>query len=219
MLECTVRVEVGEAIEPHLKEGAVVCLAPGVHRGGLTIEASLTLRGEPGAVLDAGRRGAVLNIEVDDAKVTIETLTLRGGAGDGGGGLRLNGWSEITVNNCVLEDNEAMLAGGGVGGGILVARGTLLLNDSVLRENRARSGSDLMVTGAARATVRGGEMAGDVSVREGAELVMVGTRVKGALQAGGTTTRAPVVTLRGTRIDGGVENDANLPAAITVEDS
>jgi hypothetical protein len=66
--------------------------------------------------------------------------------------------------------------------------------------------------------VRGGFFAGDLSCREGAELTMVGSHVTGRLDLRGTTTRVPRVVLKGTRIDGGVHNDVNNPAALSVED-
>ena len=217
MSEHTVRVAAGSAIAPHLSAGAVICLGPGVHVESLSVEESVTLRGEPGAILDAGRRGPVIAVGVDGVVVRVETLTLRNGAGEAGGGVRLSGWSEVILDRCVVEGNEASLAGGGAGGGIYLHRGSLSLLDTDFRDNHARSGTDLHVTGAARAEARGGRFGGDIVVSEGAELTLVGSHVVGALSARGTTTRAPSVTLRGTRIDGGVVNDPNLPASVVVE--
>lgn len=217
MSDNTVRVAAGSPIAPHLTAGAVVCLGPGLHAESLNLEESVTLRGEPGAVLDAGRRGPVVSIGVDGVVVRLETLTLRNGAGEAGGGIRLSGWSEVILDRCVIEDNEASLAGGGAGGGIYLHRGSLSLLDTDFRGNRARSGADLYVTGAARAEARGGRFGGDIVVSEGAELTLVGSHVVGTVAARGTTTRAPSVTLRGTRIDGGVVNDPNLPANVVVE--
>ncbi|MBM4391255.1 MAG: hypothetical protein FJ090_09045 [Deltaproteobacteria bacterium] len=218
MIDCTVRVEAGAAIDPHLVEGAVVCLAPGVHAANLLIEASLTLRGEPGAVIDAGRAGPVLRVAGDQLVVKVEGLTLRGGAGDAGGGVRLTGWSELWLSNCRLEDNEALLGGGGIGGGAFAERGKLTLSDCAFSGNRARNGNDLMANGLASVEVNGGSFAGDVVLVDGVRATLSGARVHGRLTTRGTTTRAPSVTLRGTAVDGGIDNDANLPATLVVED-
>jgi hypothetical protein len=158
-----------------------------------------------------------VEVEADGLSVHLESLTLRGGAGEAGGGVLLAGWSEVSLRDVTVEDNEARLSGGGVGGGAFVFRGLLTLEDCTFRNNRAGLGTDLAVGGAARCAVRGGFFGGDVSCREGAELTITGGHVTGALALQGSTTRAPVVALRGARIDGGVQNDVNLPAAVSVE--
>lgn len=219
MAESIVRIEPGQAIAPHLVPGAIVSLAPGVHRENLLIEASVTLRGEPGAVLDAARGGPVIHVDLDELSVTIQDLTLTGGVGEAGGAVRVSGWSEVSLERCALVGNEATQDGGGIGGGVYAHRGMLRLLDCTFRDNRARSATDFALAGAARAELRGGHFAGDVYVLEGAELTAVGTVIAGKLRARGTTTRAPVLTLRGVRIDGGLDNDVNLPATVVVEDS
>lgn len=218
MSETSVRVLPGDAIEPHMRPGAVIVLAAGVHHAPLVVECDVTLRGEPGAVLDAQRGGSAVSVMVDALTVKLEGLTLRGGAGEAGGGLQLTGWSEVSCVNVTFEDNEARLSDGGVGGGAFVLRGTLTLEDCTFRRNEAGVASDLAVWGASRALVRGGFFAGDLSCREGAELTMVGSHVTGRLDLRGTTTRVPRVVLKGARIDGGVHNDVNNPAALSVED-
>ncbi len=222
MIDCTARVEAGQPIDPHLRDGAVVCLAAGVHPARLVIEQSLTLRGEPGAILDGtldgSRGGPVVHVPGDQLVVKVVGLTIRGGAGDAGGGVRLSGWSELTLEECVVEDNEATLAGGGVGGGALAERGKLSLLSTRFGNNRASSGSDLYANGVATVDIQGGEFGGDVFFVDGVRATVTGSRVRGKLGARGTTTRAPSVSLRGTAVDGGIENDPNLPAALVVED-
>jgi len=56
--------------------GDTVLLARGVHAGPLRVERPITLRGEPGAVVDGGGRLTVLDVVSDDA--TVEDLALRG---------------------------------------------------------------------------------------------------------------------------------------------
>lgn len=55
--------------------GDTLILEAGLHRGSVTIDRALTLRGRSGAVIDGGREGSVLSIRADD--VRIEGLTLR----------------------------------------------------------------------------------------------------------------------------------------------
>ncbi len=68
----------GDALQAHIDaaaDGDVLVLTPGVYAGGVTIKRPLTLRGEPGAVIDAGGEGDVVRVEAAD--VRIEGLTLR----------------------------------------------------------------------------------------------------------------------------------------------
>lgn len=60
-----------DALEP----GSVLELEAGVHRGPITIQHSITLRGQAGAVLDGGREGSVIQVRSDN--VRIEGLTIR----------------------------------------------------------------------------------------------------------------------------------------------
>ena len=56
--------------------GDTVVLGRGVHAGPLRMDRRVTLRGEPGAVVDGGGRATVLTVTADGAR--IEDLTLRG---------------------------------------------------------------------------------------------------------------------------------------------
>ena len=202
-----------------LVPGGPVSLAAGTYAGGVLVEASVHVRGTSGVVIQGGEGGPVLLVDADELVVTMEDVVLTGGSGEAGGGLRLSGWSEVALHRVVVSENSATLSGGGSGGGIYAHRGTLRLVDCTLRQNHAPHGSAITLTGAARAEVRGGLIDGDILVTEGAELTLVGVRVTGRITARGTSTRAPTVVLRGTRPEGGIENDVNLPAAIVVEDA
>ncbi len=226
MAACTARIEAGQPLEEALAAGGVVCLGPGVHAGPLVVTVSVTLRGEAGAVLDAQGRGSVVAVQDDDLVVRIETLTLRGGRGEAGGGVSLSGYSEVVLVGCTVEENGgkalggsgggARPVGGGGGGGAYASRGTLRVEDSTFRGNRAAVGSDLFVTGVAEVRVRGGHLGGDVAAREGAHVSLEGVQVDGALDARGTTTRAPTVSVKGGRLRGGVKNDKALPAQVEI---
>lgn len=205
-----IRVLPGEPIPP---EAAEVLLAAGVHRGGLEIGRSLLLRGEPGAVLDAEGRGRALIVQVDDARVRVEGLTLRGGHAEAGADLYVNGWSEVELVDCRLEEGDAR-AGGGAGAWI--AAGTVAFLRCAFAGHRARWGSDLVATGASEVRAEACRFAGDVAAREGALLSLSACRVEGRLDLRGTTTRAPQVHLQSTEV-ALLVNDPERPAELSIE--
>nr|WP_282571316.1 nitrous oxide reductase family maturation protein NosD [Methylonatrum kenyense] len=55
--------------------GSTLVLGPGIHAGGVVIDRPLTLRGEPGAVIDAGGQGDVIRVQAED--VSIQEVILR----------------------------------------------------------------------------------------------------------------------------------------------
>ena len=121
----------------------------------------------------------------------------------------------ITLVDCVIANNRSKSpGGGGGGGGAYASRGSLRLQGVTLYDNRAAIGSDLLVTGVAEATVSGGHLGGDIAAREGAVLALERVVVDGALDARGTSTRAPTVKVVGPTPAGGVHNDPTLPARI-----
>jgi nitrous oxidase accessory protein len=60
--------------------GDTVTLARGVHAGPILVRRALTLRGEPGAIVDGAGRGTVLTVAASGARV--EDLSLRGSGKD-----------------------------------------------------------------------------------------------------------------------------------------
>ena len=75
----TIRVPAGNAAAAAIAgaaSGDTVVLTAGTHRGPLRITAAITLRGEPGAIVDGGGTGSVIVVASDDA--TIAGLHVRG---------------------------------------------------------------------------------------------------------------------------------------------
>jgi hypothetical protein len=209
MQECTVRISPGEAISPHLTDGAVICLEPGVHTGGLTLGANVVLRGEPGAILDGQGRDPVIQILAHEKKITLEGLILRGGYGESGGGLYLDGFSMVTVDNCSFEGNLSM-EGGGPG---LVATGGLLS----LKNTRFAAEDDLIFDILAQVTMTNCSIAGDLRISDGAKVKASDSTIAGVLTLRGTTSRSPTVELSHCTI-GKIDNSPDLPATLTVLD-
>lgn len=206
-----IRIQAGEPIEAHLASGDELVLAAGVHVASLMPESSVTLRGEDGAILE-GAGSRCVHVDVDGIEVALVNLTLRKGYGEAGAGACLSGWSKLTLRGCHLDGNVASEGGGG---GLYANRGTLVVEDCTFTNNRARHGSDLVATGAAEVTLKGGHFAGDVAVREGAVVSLEGVVIDGMLDIRGTTTRAPTIRLRESSAAGGVLNDANLPGTLS----
>lgn len=204
------RLNPGDDVQAALTGGGVVCFAPGVYAGAFTVDRSVTLRGEPGAVLDAGGKGSVLLVAQDDLVVGVEGLTLRNGHNAAGGGLLLQGYSAVTVADCVVEGARASEAGGAV----YAAAGQLEVTGTAFRGNAGRFGQDLIATGVAEVRVRGSTFAGDVAAREGAVLELNDTAVAGTVDVRGTTTRGPKVTIAGGAVPR-VQNDERVPGTVT----
>src|SRR5262245_15526677 len=60
--------------------GDTIVLAAGTHHGPLRVARPVVLRGEPGAVVDGGKRGSVIVVAASGA--VIEDLELRGSGSD-----------------------------------------------------------------------------------------------------------------------------------------
>ncbi len=89
------------------KEGDELILAPGRHSGPVRLEIPLTLRGEPGAVIDAGGLSSVVTVDAPDVIVTGLTLTGSGRdheAIDSGVSLTRNARGARVLDN-VIEGN------------------------------------------------------------------------------------------------------------------
>jgi nitrous oxidase accessory protein NosD len=212
-------VEAGQDLSAAVASGGTVVLAAGVHAGPLVFGASVTLQGEPGAVIDADGRGPCLLVGSDDLTVRIEGVELRAGHAEAGGGLTVLAYSDVTLVGCTLRGNTARGSGGtGLGGGVYAVRGNVLLDTCTFERNVARTGSDLVASGLAEVRVRGGSFSGDLAAREGATLLLEDARIAGSVHARGTTTRAPTVRLRGCTVRGGVVNDPSLPAVVSEDE-
>ncbi len=140
MSDCTIRIEPGQPIAPHLAEGAVLCLAPGVHPANLVLTTSITLQGEPGAILDGQTKGAVVRTEANKLEITLKGLEIRGGAFELGSGVLLEGYSKLHVQGCTIAGNSASRGGGnGLAAGQRHGEGGSIAGPLTLRGTTSRA--------------------------------------------------------------------------------
>lgn len=200
-MDCTITLKPGDDLAAAVASGGTVCLEPGVHTGGLLLERSVTLAGQPGAILDAGGRGAVVHVAADDLEITLQGLTLRGGHGELGATVKVEGWSEVVLDNCLLEAGtpaERGASGLGVQRGHLVARGSTL--------------PDALLSGLAEVGFEQCLVTGPVRLREGAKLKVVGGSLQDTVSLRGNPRRAPELTLEG--VEAQIDNDAQFPGVV-----
>ena len=141
-------------------DGSEIVLADGTYTSGqspnfLSISKDITVRAlnPRGAILD-GQNGRRLFCISTSGTVVIEGLDLtRGRARAGtcggnwrGGAVILWGGGTLTIDNVHMYQNEAGGSGGGVGGAIFVASGTLRLINSLMHSNTAALGPNVAVT-------------------------------------------------------------------------
>ncbi|HWQ15714.1 MAG TPA: right-handed parallel beta-helix repeat-containing protein, partial [Roseiflexaceae bacterium] len=178
---------------------------------------SLTIRGERLITISGG--GAVRLFEVAaGAALTLDGLTLAGGAGgDGGAVLNLG---DLTVIGAAFVDNRADF------GGAIASRGTARVSDSVFSRNQARfDGGAIAVLGGAFALddsrLEGNSAGGSGGgIFSAARLTVQRTRIQGnsASSGGGLHSVAGAATLsdsevsanRATTDGGGARNEGDL---------
>jgi len=201
---CTVTVASGEDVASKLSPDAVVCLAAGVHRVNLDLAHGVTLRGEPGAVLDGGRRGPVVRVGANGQRVRIEGVEIRGGSHEFGSGVLIEGYSDVTLADCTVRGNER---GPGGGTGLGVRRGRVLVEGGTLTD-------EIVVTTVAEARFSDARL-GTLIASDGANVAVRAGRVD-RLVVRGTSTRQPQVAIQGSEV-GATDNGGQYPGRVVVE--
>lgn len=127
--------------------GDTIVFAQGVHgtitltSGDLPIDVSVSIEG-PGAnhlSISGNNTSRIFDIS-GSASVSITGLTITKGLANSGGGILLEDSSALSLNNCTLNDNEALgnAGGGGLGGGIEDnSSGALTITNSTFDANSA----------------------------------------------------------------------------------
>lgn len=199
--------------------GDTVRLAAGVYReSGLLVDKAIAIVGDGAAttVLDGTGRATLLAI-AGSGELTVEDMTLLGGAGERGGALRVETGGRLVARRIVVRASTAQwggaiyLTGGTVvcevcrfdqnsaegGGAIFAAAGTLTISRSHFNSNRAEAGGGLLIGPAAAAALRS-TILEDNQARHGA-----GAYVQGTLHAVNSLWRRNHAAGRG----GGLFND------------
>jgi hypothetical protein len=181
-------------------EGDVVIAGPGA--GSLTVE-------------PAAATGFRIFSFGDGITASLTGLTVTGGTGPQGGGIR-SGNGNLTLTRVVVTDNEARAEGGaeaGAEGGGVFSNGPLTVRESVIRGNRATAiagtmsnyalGAGVMAWGAV--TVDRSTISGNVAEAPGE-----GGKHSGALGGGLRVTGEPAIVDRSTISGNSVAADNSL---------
>ncbi len=158
------------------KDGATIPVPKGVHTGVLIIEKSLTLQGEgPGkSVLDAEGKGACVLVNADGVRVRLAGLTLRRGASPEGGCVAFRQGELLDVEDCVLEDGQAMSYGGG---GARLAGKRARLRRTRIHQCQGQQGGGLLADELCEVELSGCVLTGNTATQGGALRIKEGAKV------------------------------------------
>lgn len=137
--------------------GDTIHIAPGTYVENLIIPVDLELRGTGGEAvtsIDGGASGSVISMN-DGVSLTVDGLTVTGGEGTMGGGIRARG--PLTVRNSTIAGNRS--SGFGTGGGGIGGAGSgvsVLIENSTITENYA--GNDVYTVRGGGVLVNGGSL-------------------------------------------------------------
>ena len=201
--------------------GDTVHLAPGTyHEAGLRVAQAVTIAGDDTATtrLDGQGRGPLLTVAAGGV-LTLDGLTLSGGAARRGGAIAVEAGGQLVARRAALLDNAAdwggglYMAGGAAtiedsrlaentaegGGAVFAAAGTLTIVRSDVADNTAGVGGGLFVGPAADVTLGRATVAGNTARFGG------GAYVQGAFHSLNSLWRANEATARGGGLfgDGG----------------
>lgn len=103
----------------HIKDGGTIILSGRFNlKRGINIKKSLTIKADSGttAVLNlSGVKGFERVIRCQGDNITLENLVIRGGNQTNGGGVKVDAETKtMTLTNCEITDNTALLGGGGI---------------------------------------------------------------------------------------------------------
>src|SRR5579864_4842570 len=118
--------------------GDSILVATATYTENLTIGFGLKIVGSANAttIIDGGAVNTVVTVSSGNADVTLSRLTIQNGSAPAGGGVNNSG--VLSLKDCTVSGNTAVVqGGGGIGGGIL-NNGTLTIEHSTLSGNTAK---------------------------------------------------------------------------------
>jgi len=176
----------------------VICLKSGLYPGARLIAThSVTLQrlGKGPVLLDAGTQGRVVTLQQDGLVVNLVGLTLKNGRADRGGAISMTQNSKIILKDCVLDNNEATVLGGGA---IFANAGQVELLRTSVSHNIASFGSAIEASGNAKLLFDGVQITdnntkstGDAPVRLSNHAQLVCLRSTIAYNGGGAILLMP----------------------------
>jgi hypothetical protein len=193
------------AAQPH----DIIHVPAGRYAVNLDIDKPLTLLAVGLVVFDGLHQGSVLRVQCNET-VRVSGITFVGGhAAQAGGAIHVSEGA-LELSDCIFRFNEAPVFGGGAlyvsdgsvlaqrcrfegntgrnGGAILLdGVSTLRLQDSMVVQNAAVTGGGICVIDGAHAEIRGCTIADNAALGP--------TAMGSALYCGGSTSRAPHVTV------------------------
>jgi hypothetical protein len=129
----------------------------------------------------------------NSVSATVDGLAIRDGSANGsyphGGGLRASNFANVTIRNCMLEDNTA----GTFGGGILVENSSSVnIHNTIIRRNTAgNQGGGIYVSSATTVALQNSEITDNTSTNSG-----------GGISNNGSVTLVNCAVTRNTRASG-----------------
>jgi CSLREA domain-containing protein len=92
-----------------------------------------------GAISLAASTNSVMELNDATTNLTVNNVTFRYGFKETGAGIDALSGGTLTLNNCLVRDNQASSTTGGIGGGIYMGSGTLTLNGTTVTNNTCRT--------------------------------------------------------------------------------
>ncbi|MEL6796579.1 MAG: right-handed parallel beta-helix repeat-containing protein [Planctomycetota bacterium] len=118
-------------------------------------------------VLDANGAGSVITVDIGNGELTLVGLTIQDARG---AGIDVDEASRVSVQGCVIQDNNA----DGNGGGMFGADVSFVIDDSFFIENSAGDGGAIRSQGSSPITIRNSEFIGNTASRDGGVLSYAG---------------------------------------------
>lgn len=209
-----------QALIDEASPGETVILPEGDYDVAIYIDKSLTLSGSGSAAHTLLRGikdgGSVIVIVEDELHVTLENITVMNGLDLKGGGISVKGNSELTIKNCILQNNGATYYGGG---GIYMANGRLFVIRSQILNNKGVIGGGVLADNRVQAVFKSSlivnnesrQSGGGICLKEGATAEILHctfaenlSREDGGdqIHLWGTTTRQPSLIMMNSVVAG-----------------
>ncbi|MFZ5439122.1 MAG: right-handed parallel beta-helix repeat-containing protein [Myxococcota bacterium] len=218
------------------KPGDSLKVPAGRYTVNLELTKPLTLLAMGQVVLDGVHSGSVVRVATDGLVRLSGFLIVGGNAPEAGGGVALME-GQLELSDCTFRFNKAPLYGGG---GLFLHDGKARVSRCRFEANTGRQGGAILVDGTAELRLEDSAiiqnaavLGGGLLVKEGAKVELTGCTLAdnkvvgdgcagGAIHVGGTTTRAPTVSVSNSIVSERAEgpvcvfNSPKLPGALTV---